>query len=108
MGRPSKWSSETESVRLPKHAIEQCLKLAQLLDSAQSSGFVQNLEPMLATVGEGQFLIQPEPLSRREIEQVDNLYQEVMAELRAKGLTRHQDLCLVVSKLVEVCGTPLN
>lgn len=107
MGRPSKWNSETESVRLPKHAIEQCLKLAQMLDQANEGGFVQNLEPALVTVDDEKFLIQPEPLTQAELKQVESMYQQLMTELKSRGLTGHQDLCVVFSELVKAWGTKL-
>lgn len=107
MGRPSKWNGPTESVRLPAHAIEQCLKLAQMLDQANEGGFVQNLEPALVTVDDEKFLIQPEPLTQADLEQVDELYQQLMSEMKARGMTRHQDLCVVFSELVKAWGTKL-
>lgn len=108
MGRPSKWNSETESVRLPKHAIEQCLKLAQMLDQANEGGFVQNLEPSLVTVDDEKFLIQPEPLTQAELKQVDRMYEDLMEKMKAAGLNKREHRMIVFSELVKAWGTPLK
>lgn len=108
MGRPSKWNSETESIRLPKHAIEQCLKLAQMLDEHQGKSFVQNLDPVLVTVDDERFLIQPEPLTLGELAEVDRMYEDLMAKLKAAGLNKREHRMIVFSELVKAWGRKLN
>lgn len=109
MGRPAKWNSrETAAIRIPAHAVDQCLALAKLLDKPADPSFVQNLNPTLVTVNEEQYIIQPEPLSVQELEQVDRMADQLLAGLAAAGLPQHEGLSYCLAELTKQWGRKIG
>lgn len=108
MPRPSKWKSKTTAIRVPEHAADQLLAIARQLDVP--SGFVQNPapSPIICTIdsakGTERYLIQAEPCTDEEMEQVDQALDWLYGQL--KGRSR-DDLLYVAAKIAQAVGTPL-
>lgn len=126
MPRPAKWNSPSEAVRLPKHAIDACLKLAAALDAPppqtesdpalaeQFQGyqrFVQNCQPTMVTIQDGlderQYLIQPSPCSFEEYRQIEMAIEQLQARMKAERFNEH-DRMYLFSKMVEQVCKPVK
>lgn len=89
MGRPSKWNSPTESVRLPSHVVPLALALAKQLDQpppAKDDGFVQNKHGpymvAIETVAEiERYIIEPPDVSQEVWEQAEQAVNELCSDL---------------------------
>lgn len=126
MPRPAKWNSPSEAVRLPKHAIDACLKLAAALDApppqtasdpaiaAQFQGyqrFVQNCQPTMVSIADGlderQYLIAPQPVSFEEYQQLERAIASLESRMEAEKFNEH-DRMYLFSKLVEEVCKPMK
>lgn len=112
MGRPSRWNSPTDSVRLPKHAIPACMALARQLDEAKPVGDVKNnvqnpTGPYLLTSdspkGTFQYTVNPPPDIPAEVwAEADRLIDEVCGQMDQK------EHWLMLGRLVEEWGQKVD
>lgn len=89
-GRPSPWNSPTELVRLPSHAIPQCVQLAKRLDQSQPDDFVQKRGRLLISVGEGSddrsYLLDPPTLPPGRQALIDEVVDQFISGMTEKDL----------------------
>ena len=100
MARPAKWNTQTTSIRVPEHAVDQLLELARLLDQ----GFVQNSAPRVQTfqtflvgVDEKRFLVTGDCNDPR----LDPIMQSLDAEMERLGLTKRDHQARFLAAMVE-------
>lgn len=120
MARPSKWNSSTESVRLPKHAIEACIALARAMDQplpaeatdpefAEYMAFVRGLKPYLVNLtdkhGVRRYMIRcDQPPSFEEWKRLGQIEQKIYQRCQEAGVNP----LLVFAELVARICQPMK